>query len=72
LGDLENLAESSQAYLGNWPGRLDGWDTVVSENWENIITHQKGLGKTLLSRINTKTEEVKGLLDGVGLNVQVF
>jgi hypothetical protein len=75
MEDLESVAEASvwdyNLPYGNRVKRSPDDPTtlnicrVLQQNWKNVISHQKGLGKPLLHRIEKKTEEVKSLRDGV-------
>jgi hypothetical protein len=77
MEDLQNLAEAS-ATCSDFPHyrtpiRSEDDSTsmnvsrVLKQNWKSVLSHQKSLSEALLDRIEKKTEEVKGLQDGVSL-----
>ena len=84
-GGIEDLESLAGASVWRYRG-LEAWgygvkrsrpesttanvSRVLEQNWENVISHQKSLGKPLLDRIEKKTEEVKSLRDGVCLSSQ--
>ncbi|KAK0627348.1 hypothetical protein B0T14DRAFT_512466 [Immersiella caudata] len=59
-------------YASFLPSGLDAKDqeaaiAIFKHNWDSVKTYQQRLGKSLLTRIARKQEEVRNLKDGVGL-----